>query len=1191
MRWAVLMAACLLLHAAAAWGQGPVTLISVQGDASVRRSGAGAYMPAARKMTVAAGDIVRTGATGRLTILFADGSQIKLNRNTLLLIPSTPPGAGIPARIGLSAGEIWARVTRGRRVRFEAQTAVAAVRGTDLHLSLDPDGTVTLTVAEGQVAFSNPHGSVLVRDAQQSVARPGRAPTAPITVNVPFIIEWTNDVQPVALLLEVAFVSQDPARLSAALREAEALPEGLERSLRLGDVRHDRGELQAALDAYEAALRALSAPGAAVPVAAVSAVEQPNVPLLQARIGQTLLELGRLPEAEAAFRRSLEALPDDVRPRAGLVITLLSRRQSDAALVEARTAVARDERSPLAHTALALAHLRRGEMTAAKAALGRALALDAEYAPALAWQSFVLRAEGRLEEANAAARRAVSRAPHSSLARQSLADLAFALGRTEEARREATRAVALNPLSPGARVSLGRALLHTGQVDRAAQEAGKAVALDPDLDRARFFYGLVLAEQRRLDRAVRELREALARDPDHLEARALLARVLLEQGRRAEAVAVAREAVTRDPAFAPARGALGRVYWRAGRLSDAVGEYREALRLAPESALYRIELARVFLDQNNLPDALANGLAAVSAAPRSGEALALLGLIYDRMDNREQALQRYREAISLAPENALARLGFGLRNPSSQDGLREIAQAMLRDPSVLQLIFKPGVTTEVAPSVGSHGRVSLDLAHRDSAAQGALHDLTFASREWRENERDGRGEATAFALANVAAASGYQTNLLGQYLHLGDDSALPGPTFDPDRDARRASWTNGGNVSFRHRLDPLTRAWMSLTRTLLNARRENPDAPADGEALAFDRTRFSQLSIEARLDRRWNERHATTYLFAAGRDHTQNRDREYDPLATAFANSRRFVRTEIVSHVLQHDFRPGNRFSLILGTVAERFSQRARAIFEDGSTLPLPERSNTRWLPYGEAAWAFSARDTLRLIGNRRQSRRFEPVLQPGEALLVSEIPSLAADGSTTNWELDFERRFSPRSFGKLFLYRSDVDAFRVQPERGQTLRLTGFTVPEARVEGFGARYEQQIGRFLSGYLRYTYAGTTDESTQTTRGRQLPFSPRSRLLAGLNFIDRAGTKLFMEARWNSRIFVDPVWSDREEFDPLAPRPTFPAKWVLDLRLAREPSVRQEWVFRINNLLNTGTIYWPGFPRPGRTFLVQYRRRF
>jgi hypothetical protein len=33
------------------------------------------------------------------------------------------------------------------------------------------------------------------------------------------------------------------------------------------------------------------------------------------------------------------------------------------------------------------------------------------------------------------------------------------------------------------------------------------------------------------------------------------------------------------------------------------------------------------------------------------------------------------------------------------------------------------------------------------------------------------------------------------------------------------------------------------------------------------------------------------------------------------------------------------------------------------------------------------------------------------------------------------------------------------------------------------------------------------------------------------------------------------------------------------------------VFGINNLLNTGTFYWPGFPAPGREYRLQYYFRF
>jgi outer membrane receptor protein involved in Fe transport len=142
-----------------------------------------------------------------------------------------------------------------------------------------------------------------------------------------------------------------------------------------------------------------------------------------------------------------------------------------------------------------------------------------------------------------------------------------------------------------------------------------------------------------------------------------------------------------------------------------------------------------------------------------------------------------------------------------------------------------------------------------------------------------------------------------------------------------------------------------------------------------------------------------------------------------------------------------------------------------------------------------------------------------------------------------------------------------------------------------GVRYERLFGRFLSGYLHFVYRDVTDRSSQATRGRQLPMHPRSQAVLGLNYIDRAGTKLFLEADWRDEMFIDPIWSDNDFFDPRTPRERFPSKLRVNLRLARERSVHREWVLRVNNLFNTETIYWPEFPAPGRTVELQYRVRF
>ena len=98
-------------------------------------------------------------------------------------------------------------------------------------------------------------------------------------------------------------------------------------------------------------------------------------------------------------------------------------------------------------------------------------------------------------------------------------------------------------------------------------------------------------------------------------------------------------------------------------------------------------------------------------------------------------------------------------------------------------------------------------------------------------------------------------------------------------------------------------------------------------------------------------------------------------------------------------------------------------------------------------------------------------------------------------------------------------------------------------------------------------------------------------MLGLNFVDRAGTKLFLEAPYNSAVYSESLWTGSEGFDPLAPRPREPSLFLVNLRVGQERSVRQELIFRVDNLLNHAYTLWPGAPGRGRTASFELRLRF
>ncbi len=122
------------------------------------------------------GDVLRTNANGQLAVLFSDRTQVRLGRNTSLLVKTM--GTDGDASLELQSGTIWARAERGGQgVTIDTPAAAAAIRGTDWTLTVGPDGKTSLIVLEGKVELKNDFGSVEVSQGEGAVAAIGKAPT------------------------------------------------------------------------------------------------------------------------------------------------------------------------------------------------------------------------------------------------------------------------------------------------------------------------------------------------------------------------------------------------------------------------------------------------------------------------------------------------------------------------------------------------------------------------------------------------------------------------------------------------------------------------------------------------------------------------------------------------------------------------------------------------------------------------------------------------------------------------------------------------------------------------------------------------------------------------------------------------------------------------------------------------------
>ena len=203
-----------------------------------------------------AGDVLRTNASGHLAVLFADHTQIRLARNTTLVVKQM--GAAADTLLGLEAGSIWARAERGGEgLTIETPAAAAAIRGTDWSMTVDGAKT-SLIVLEGTVELSNEFGSVSVAGGEAAVATIGQAPTKVVIVDpddreqMLFYLSVRNafNWMPVSPLS-----SPDMRSERARITDIAVNARGAEDWLTLAEVSLSYDGRQAALDAAEQARR------------------------------------------------------------------------------------------------------------------------------------------------------------------------------------------------------------------------------------------------------------------------------------------------------------------------------------------------------------------------------------------------------------------------------------------------------------------------------------------------------------------------------------------------------------------------------------------------------------------------------------------------------------------------------------------------------------------------------------------------------------------------------------------------------------------------------------------------------------------------------------------------------------------------------------------------------------------------
>jgi tetratricopeptide (TPR) repeat protein len=266
-----------------------------------------------------------------------------------------------------------------------------------------------------------------------------------------------------------------------------------------------------------------------------------------AELGRTLLERGRLAEAEQTLREAIRREPDDAASHASLGRALLGLGRPEDAAEALREAVAYDLGNAAYHADFGRALYGLGRDEEAVQALGEAVAYQPDSADYQGDLGQALFRTGRLPEAESALREAVRLDPDSAAYQAALGWVLLGQDRDDEAVAALREAVRLDPDSAGYQADLGRALLSLGQLAEAAAALTEAVRLSPDRPTYQASLGQTLLLLDRLPEAETALRKAADLDQGTAAYRADLGQALLRMNRIPEAEAALREAARLDP--------------------------------------------------------------------------------------------------------------------------------------------------------------------------------------------------------------------------------------------------------------------------------------------------------------------------------------------------------------------------------------------------------------------------------------------------------------------------------------------------------------------------------------------------------------------------------------------------------------------------------------------------------------------
>ena len=537
---------------------GEIRIVAIQGSVELMPAGAKTWVLTQTNQVLYPGDRLRTADNSRVTVLWSDKSVVPLGPLTQIEILEPDNSGSLPGLNFVKGVLSFFHRDKPGRIRVLTHGANASIEGTEFVIratGLNGSEQDTLSVLDGKVLFSNSHGSILLTNDQQAVAKQGRAPVRTPGFIANNLLQWCF-YYPAVL---------DPRDLPLTPDEQRSLGPSLDA--------YRAGNLLAALGRYPES----KAPESdseriyhAALLLSVGEVEQTESELAMLSASGQTNHLARLANAlrtliAAVKRQSRPSSLEPVLSTEWLADSYYEQSQAkgdeslSAALAMAQKAAALSPQFGFAWERVAELEFSFGRARESETALDKSLDLSPQNAQALALKGFLLASQNRIGDATAWFDRAI--ATDGALGNAWLGRGLCRIRRNDysDGLHDLLIAAATEPQRSLLRSYLAKGFSNDGQNTLASREIAIALRLDPSDPTAWLYAALIKQQQNRINEAIGDMeksqslndnrqlfRSKMLLDQDNAVRSANLATMYEDDGMNDVGVREAAKAVTYD---------------------------------------------------------------------------------------------------------------------------------------------------------------------------------------------------------------------------------------------------------------------------------------------------------------------------------------------------------------------------------------------------------------------------------------------------------------------------------------------------------------------------------------------------------------------------------------------------------------------------------------------------------------------